>query len=284
MSSSPIQFDAPALMTDGICRLDNPYPASVIDDWNARLDPIFAAKQDQARAEVGGDQLYDLGIFDGFFSPEMRFVLRSLMPDAVLFDFHAYEIAANQDRSHILSERLDGWHPDIKPLPGMDMRVPHFISFFVYLTDVTEVDGAFELLPLSSQEEFRSGLSSIKAVGPKGTAFVWNKSFYHRASPNHGSIRRRLLKVTFHRNYFENVALNTDWCVALREKVGDRDAFLAYVLGRFHKETHLGGHYLPEVPGRRVGTYQFSRNSRIERFGLADELRLFVKRLLKVSA
>lgn len=43
----------------------------------------------------------------------------------------------------------------------------------------------------------RAGGDAVQLIGPVGTAAMWNRSYFHRASPNRGSVRRRVLKISF---------------------------------------------------------------------------------------
>lgn len=274
-----------SLTTDGITLLENLFTPATIQKWNQLLDPHFAKLSHEARSEMENYELYKLGLFNDFFNDEVRFLIYKIMPDAVLFDFHVYETAANQTKSHIVADRLEGWHVDVKPLPGLDVKQPHYLSLFVHLSDVRLEDGAFEILPQDPYLPIKSGLNSIRAVGEKGTAYLWNKAFFHRASPNTGPQRRRMLKVSFQHNYLENDNLKI-FSNILKDLQSspNPDPFLTYLCGTSHKSSHHGERMLPAPNSAILNFKRYSTNSVVQSFSLSDKLRLLVKRFLKLTA
>jgi hypothetical protein len=161
----------------------------------------------------------------------MRNILFSIMPDPVMYHCHVYEIAANDTRSHIFSESLSGWHrdPDSELVLG---EVTH-VSIFVYLTDVGPRDGAFELCPNDPTAWLHSSTPCTSVTGPAGYTFAWQRSFYHRASPNRGPRRRRLFKISVQRNRFRSHTLSNPYFRELLAAIPFGDTAMDVLLGRF---------------------------------------------------
>jgi hypothetical protein len=185
------------LTQSGILGLDCPYDRPSLALIQARLDPLFAEQGPSHRSYVKAKDLQDLGLLELVFNESMRSTLRALIPDAVLYHCHLYEIAANQDQPHIEGHLLNGWHRDYDAFyPRIEPREPHCLSLFVYLSDVESFDdGPFELLP-EFRSDFAEGLPTTRVLGPAGTTFVFTRTFFHRANPNRGDRRRRVLKLS----------------------------------------------------------------------------------------
>lgn len=241
------------LMREGIVELVDPFPAEVLARWNAQLDAAFTTVGDEERAYVGAGELARMGVLDELFGEGLGLVglIRAIMPSAVLYHCHAYEIAARQGRSHINADRLDGWHRDREAVGRQAARSLRYVSVFVYLSDVGADSGAFELLPRSPQRSIRAGQPCARMVGPVGTTFVWNRNFYHRASPNRSAHRRRLLKLSLQPPDAPNDRICLDEFVAARTAVAGGDPFLDQLLGVVPAVEHL-----PEIravtPDQRV--------------------------------
>jgi Phytanoyl-CoA dioxygenase (PhyH) len=186
------------LAKEGIADLTGLWPAEKIEAWNRRVDPLFAAIDDQARSYVGADQLVETGIFQEAFSEPVRRLIAGIQPSALLYHCHCFETAAAQTKSHIhKNNRLRGWHKDWETLKDFTKNFPNFISIFILMSPVGDEDGPFEFAPKSSEVGLQAGGEVVRLVGPIGTAAIWNRSFYHRAAPNRGPQRRRILKISF---------------------------------------------------------------------------------------
>jgi hypothetical protein len=186
------------LAREGIADLTGFWPVEQVGAWNRQLDSLFAAIDDQARSYVGADQLVETGIFQEVFSEPARRLIASIQPSALLYHCHCYEIAAAQTKPHIHQKnRLQGWHRDTETLRNFTKDFPTFVSIFILLSPVSGGDGPFEFTPKSSEEGLRAGGEIVRLVGPVGTAAIWNRSYYHRAAPNRGPRRRRILKISF---------------------------------------------------------------------------------------
>jgi hypothetical protein len=214
----------------GICAYPDPYSPAQIAEFNAALDPPLRARSTQARAYVHVDELEDLGLLRRILSPSMRNILFSIMPDPVLYHCLVSEIAGDQTRSHFGAERMEGWHRDADSelVAG---EVTH-VSVFTYLSDVGPRDGAFEIAPkwpilIGGRDP------SILVTGPAGYTFAWQRSFFHRASPNRGPRRRRILKISVQRNRFPSHHLNGRRFRAARAASPAGDTGLDVLLGRY---------------------------------------------------
>ncbi len=214
----------------GICAYPDPYSASEILDFNARLDPLLRTRAGQARAYVHVDELEDAGLLRRMLSPAMRNILFSIMPDPVLFHCLVSEIAGNDTRSHFGAETMSGWHRDSDSELVVG-EVTH-VSVFTYLSDVGPLDGAFEISP-KWPLLIRGGDPSVLVTGPAGQTFAWRRSFFHRASPNRGPRRRRIIKLSIQRNRFPSHHLHGPRFRAALAAIPAGDTGLDVLLGRF---------------------------------------------------
>jgi hypothetical protein len=194
------------LKTAGICSIPNMYTAQEIAGINAAIEPILASRLEERRAYVHPDELVELGVMNQLFNEQMMNTLFTIMPDPVLYHCHVYEIAANDSRSHIFSDSLLGWHRDDDSFYIEEH--PTHVSLFVYLSTVGKNDGAFEFMPdVSPSKWMLNGDKYISVQGEPGYSFAWQRSYYHRASPNRGPVRRRLFKISIQRNSFISLHL-----------------------------------------------------------------------------
>jgi hypothetical protein len=184
------------LATSGIASFGCLYDPETIERWNARLDPLFAAAG-ASRSYVGADALARAGVLADCLHAPMRAVIGTTVPDARIYHAHAYVIAGGREQPHIHAEHLGGWHRDTETVRAFDPQRARHLSLFVYLTDVGSASGAFEFLPQSPRGRMGGRLGAHRMTGDAGTAFVWNRSYYHRASPNRSNVRRRVLKLSW---------------------------------------------------------------------------------------
>lgn len=231
------------LAADGIALTGNIYSPETIRRINAAVDPVLAAQRTKARAYVTVDGMARVGLLDTILGGAMRDCLLSVMPDPVLYHCHIYEIAADSATSHIFAERLAGWHrdPDCAFVPND----PTHVSVFVFLSDVGADDGTFQFLPVDPRTWVRSSTPAITVGGPAGLSFLWNRAFYHRASPNRGPRRRRLLKVSVHRNAFPNRHIRNRNFQAVLRDLPEGNPYLDLLFGRHQ------GHVAPQLSPSR---------------------------------
>jgi hypothetical protein len=219
------------LRTTGICRVPDLYGPDDVARLNTVVDPHFAALSTQPRSYVYMDDMHRLGILELVFSQAMRSLLFSIVPDPQLYHCHIYEIAANNKTSHIFSESLSGWHCD--PDSEFANNDPTHVSVFVYLTDVGPEDGPFEFIPQNPTNWLHSKTACLSVTGNRGLAFVWNRSYYHRASPNRGPVRRRLLKISVQPQRFPNEHIKTSKFTSLMDVLPAGDTEMDMLLGRY---------------------------------------------------
>lgn len=220
------------LLKSGIAELSQLYSAEQITQFNSVLGPFFDKKLEEKRSYAHADDLVDLKIWGEIFSSKMMDVLFTIMPDPVLYHAHAYEIAANATRSHIFSDSLSGWHRD-PDSAYVDGDATH-VSIFIYLTNVGSQDGAFEFVPSCSPKKWLNGHAPFVSVtGVPGYSFAWQRSYYHRASPNAGPVRRRLLKLSIQRNSFPSAHLGNSSFQRVRAELPSGDLRTDLLLGRY---------------------------------------------------
>ncbi|WP_462165086.1 phytanoyl-CoA dioxygenase family protein [Pseudoalteromonas xiamenensis] len=187
------------LLLNSYISLNPIYSQDFIEQLNALLTPIFDT-QKSPRRYVNSLEFHKLGILNNIFTPELISLLFTFFKDPILYHCHAYEIDANSNLPHIAGENyLDGWHRDVDCLYDLNQGGVQHISFFVYLSDVNADSGPFEvcnkrlnILP----SLFRSAFF-YRIVGKKGTSFLFDRTSFHRASPNKSSVCRRVLKISF---------------------------------------------------------------------------------------
>ncbi|MBL7856251.1 MAG: phytanoyl-CoA dioxygenase family protein [Cyclobacteriaceae bacterium] len=232
------------LKKSGLIFLEDPYGVDIIERWNLLLDPLFN-QRDGKRSYVNAKELLDLGILNDIFSPAFRNVLRAIMPDAVLYHCHVYEIDAHQTTSHIHQGSNLGWHRDEECMVKYEPDNYHFLSYFVYLTDVKEESGPFELAPFKPSQAAKRNMPTIKVLGKRGTAFIWNRAYRHRACPNTSDTRRRLLKLSFQHNSLTNDRIHLPEFKEVLNQVNNQDEYLAFLFGAKYPDNG-SQHALPE--------------------------------------
>jgi|GEM_PF-2257318 len=221
------------LSQTGLVRLAPLLNQEQLQLWNQLLDPIFA-NQSKTRRYATAEDLMQCGLLADLFRPEVRALLDALIPNARVFHLHAYEIDAKNSQSHIEGDnQLAGWHRDYDCRPSGLNEKPEFISLFIYLTDVAEDGGAFEicptplkLLPLSLH-----GQLPLRVTGSAGTSFLFNRVFVHRASPNLSSVKRRVLKLSIQPAGFENKRIHFPQFAQVRAALPTDDHWLRRFFG-----------------------------------------------------
>ena len=219
------------LLKTGIAHVEDIYSVNEIAALNHAMNPVFDELRSSPRAYVKPDRMLALGILDKVLSSRMRGVIFSTMPDPVLHHLHVYEIAANQTEPHIFSDVLSGWHrdPDAEYVAS---DVTH-VSVFVYLSNVRADDGPFEFALHRPDTALRSESRAASMTGPIGTSFVWHRRFFHRAAPNRGPQRRRVLKISVQRNAFESLRLQKPEFQKLLKAIPAGKKWVDLFLGRY---------------------------------------------------
>jgi hypothetical protein len=264
----------------GFIEFEDIFSTENIDDINKKVDPIIAYKFTKEKTEILLQDLIKTGIVDIVLSNNnVRNIILQIMPDPVLCEFNIYEVDSFQARTHTNDNTLNGWHPDIPELPFLNRKLPNFISFMIYLTDVLDFsDGPFEITSENNIKNINHNLLSKKILGKKGTSFIWNNNYIHRGSPNSGKNRRRVLKFSFQNNYIQN-----NFYPRLQEAYIDvinKDDFTNFVFGKFHK-TSLKGHNIAHLLKNTISFNKFKKiefNTNIE---ISKKIRItkFIKKI-----
>lgn len=269
------------LRTKGIINFDCPFDAATLARWNKLVDPLFEKEGDKLRSFILIEDLINAGIFKEFWNDQMRSFVRSLMPDAVIETFEISEVSTHQKEADNYGINNE-WHRDIQDLPGLSLDEPYYVAIFIYLTDVGPESGGFEIRPIPPSIPPHDGDPVINVQGPKGTTFIWNRGYYHRASMNPSGVRRRIIKVSLQHNYLDSVIVSGDLYKALREKVSG-DGFLEFLLGSKHISTHTG-YLLPEVTGQGLEIKDSLSSNKKLHGGIWQfyrRVRFLLKRILK---
>ena len=209
------------LSQEGIADLTGLWPSEQVEAWNRRVDPLLVAIDDQPRSYVSAEQLVETGIFQEALSEPVRRIITSIQPSALLYHCHIYEIAAGQTKPHIQRNRFQGWHRDWETLRDFTSDFPSFVSIFVLMSPVGDDDGPFEFVPKSPEAGLQPSGEIVRLVGPVGTAAIWNRAYYHRAAPNRGPRRRRILKFSFQPAGLPNGRIRLDEFKAAWSKLED---------------------------------------------------------------
>lgn len=225
-TANPIQ----SLQTMGITLLPPLLDPVALVRWQSAMDCEFA-RLGPERSYLDAAWMVTHGLLDEVFSHQLRRLVFELMPDAWVYHCHVYEIPGRQIRPHIHAERLSGWHRDDETIVRGGGRETQFISLFVYLTDVGDDAGAFEFLPRPPKLPFINRQSAVRITGPAGTSFWWNRTYFHRASPNRSPARRRVLKVSIQPRQLHNERLALPEFERAREHLIGTDAFLESLFG-----------------------------------------------------
>jgi len=248
------------LSTNGIADVSNVYSTGELGSLNATLDPFFAAQASQPRSYAYSGDLLQLGILDQVLSPAVIRMFFDVLDDPVLYHFHVYEIAGRSDKSHIFSDELDGWHRD--PDSVFEAGEATHVSFFVYLSDVGPESGPFQFLPGLAAGRFATGIPSVSQMGQAGTAFLWNRNFFHRAAPNRSAVRRRLLKISIQNNRFPSRHLAASHFAPAAAARKDASPWHQILFGSFQgKEAPIVSR--PEID-RRISYRPSQANSKID--------------------
>jgi hypothetical protein len=218
------------LAASGIVAVPDVFSVAQLAKLNTAMDPILAAKTNERRAYVRPDEMLAAGILDLALSRRMRELLFSVIPDPVLYHLHAYEIAGRNPAPHVFSEKPAGWHSD--PDSVFHRGDPTHVSIFVYLSDVDAEDGPFEFCLHQPDTPPRADSPVISMTGPAGFSFAWNRSYYHRAAPNRGTRRRRLLKISIQPNAFPSYHLQSPPFQAVIRATPPGDVEMDLLLGR----------------------------------------------------
>jgi hypothetical protein len=262
----------------GFLELENIFSKEQIDLINIKADPLILKKFNKTKTEILIKELIESGIADIILTNEnLRKIILTIMPDPILFGFNLYEVNTMQKKTHTNDNSADGWHVDTPVLPFLDRKQTNFVSFIIYLTDVMSFeDGPFEVTSENMVEKLKHKSQSKKILGCKGTSFIWNNNYLHRASPNIGKIRRRVLKISFQNNYFQN-SFYPELLNAYPSFL-KKDDFTDFVFGKYHltsikahKIDYLLKNYKNSINYKKI---EFNSNVKLS-------LKLYIRKILK---
>ncbi len=214
----------------GAVRLKPIYSDAELSEINSKINPLFSEKAAENRSYVRSDELLELGLLSKILSPTVVGLFKSVVRDPVLYHCHIYEIKAAQRVPHINGQKLQGWHRDSDSFTK-DPRLNECLSLFVYLSDVDEENGPFELIPDQFFGRLKAQSPSNKLLGPAGTTLLWNRTLWHRACPNVSKTRRRLLKFSFQPLTLKNPHLSSPIFKKLSNELRNSDPELSHLFG-----------------------------------------------------
>ena len=187
------------LVDESFLLLEPLYSEEVINLLNNKFDEVFS-KQNSARRYVDALDIYKLGMIDEIFTPKLMTLIFSVIPNPILYHCHSYEINGLNSKPHIAEDNfLNGWHRDVDCIHDLGNSAIQHVSLFVYLTNVGNEDGAFEVCnkKLGYFPRLFKSSNFYRITGKKGHSFLFNRTAVHRASPNQNTIQRRVLKISF---------------------------------------------------------------------------------------
>ena len=219
---------------NGFIEFENIFEKEIIDKWNKILDNSYQTHNDQKVNVDLADLSQDgYSILKDFFNDKIKFIIDQLIKDPIIYYAGSNEIPGNQLKSHVNHNEIDGWHTDTgENLQYLDYNKPYWITFFVYLSDVSENSGAFEITNLTKKKLINHNTKSHKLIGSKGKCFLWGNSHYHRASPNLASERRRILKIQIQHNYLQNTY--SEKLKNFKKYILENDEYMNYLTGSKH--------------------------------------------------
>tara|TARA_B100001057_G_C22854137_1_gene952093 strand:- start:1980 stop:2819 length:840 start_codon:yes stop_codon:yes gene_type:complete len=218
---------------NGFIEFEDLFSDEQINRWNDVLDRFYLEKDKKVTLD-----LLELGkpgfeIVKEFLNDKVKFIIDQLIKDPIIFYAGSNEIPSKQKISHVNHNELEGWHTDTgENLQYLNLNYPFWITFFVYLTDVGQNDGAFEISNVTKKKNIKHKMKCFKLMGKRGKAFVWGNPFFHRASPNNGNTRRRILKIQIQHNYLENTYIKT--LNKVHDYIDDHDHYINYIFGKKH--------------------------------------------------
>ena len=219
---------------NGFIEFENIFQKEIIDKWNKILDNSYQTHNDK-KVSIDLADLNQDGyiILKDFFNDKIKFIIDQLIKDPIIYYAGSNEIPGNQLKSHVNDNEIDGWHTDTgENLQYLDYKKPYWITFFVYLSDVGENNGAFEITNLTKKKLINHNTKSHKLIGSKGKCFLWGNSHYHRASPNLSNERRRILKIQIQHNYLQNTY--SEKLKNFKKYILDNDEYMNYLTGSKH--------------------------------------------------
>ena len=184
-------------------------------------------------------------------SPADPSILRETLAKTVVISLDLYAPEIIQRRNG--AQNLNGWHRDIAMVGVVPTDPLAFLSIFTLLSDVGESDGEFEFIPRLPERVPANGEACVQMTGQSGRSLLWNRSFFHRASPNNGPRRRRIQKVSVQPARRPNDRLGLKEFRAIDDVNPDLRSLLGagfHSGGEFHSAANQWHLRFPKRPGR----------------------------------
>ena len=252
------------LKDTGVVHVDNVVSADTLKKWNVKLYQHFSKLAHESRSYATIEDRWEMGIFQELFNSSMCSLISSIMVDPVLLCCHIYE-TERSEKSHVFSDSFNGWHRDVNELPGLNSKDLNYVSLFIHLSDVESNSGAFEIVPGSFIGPLQESMSATQVTGPIGTTYFWNRTLFHRASPNRSDVRRRMLKISFQHNHLQNEHIASQPFKRVYEKLSkvSEDSFLRFMMGEKHTLSPLA--VVPDAfSNYDVSFSPFEKNSKVK--------------------
>ena len=185
----------------------------------------------ELRERVEAKELYNLGILQILFNPQIRYLINNIIPDGVLWHCMFLKTKSGQSAPHIkFNTEYGDWHRDRSFFYSPE-RVD-FLDIMIYLNDVGENDGPFAFLSKDPTNSPKRSDPATKIVGKIGTVIISRIDWYHRATPNSGNTDRNMIRFSIQRNAFHNSFLDSDESKYLANEFSKADDnFLAFLFG-----------------------------------------------------
>ena len=233
-------------LKNGFVELDNIFSEEEIENFNKKINPLIEKNFVKSKTDIEIEYLTKSGVTDDVLSNKhLRKLILEIMPDPVLYQLNVYEVDNYKESTHTNNNALGGWHSDLPNFRFLYKKNPHYFSIIIYLTDVLQdKDGPFEITDEFDINNINHNTRSIKILGKKGTSFIWNNNYIHRACPNSGAIRRRVLKIGFQNNYLQNSLYPR--LINIYRDLKNKDEFTDFIFGKFYMNSIKGPnlHYL----------------------------------------
>ena len=168
----------------------------------------------------GTNVLPDTGDFDEMIeNPKVLDILRRIVGEEITFE--EFAIMLREPTGNL--DEIKGWHRDI--IREYDRRMEiDAVSVMVYLSDVTEQDHCFSIVPethnrlIDINPRDVSPGAGIDVLGPAGTAVIFHARAVHAGRLKSGSGQRRTLQAYFSRWRDQRTAEWSDIPSRLHEK------------------------------------------------------------------
>ena len=188
----------------GFLKVEDAVSSEQVARFNAAVDRHRSAYPDRwielsDSFREGTNVLPDTGDFDeAIENPKVLDILRAIIGEQITFEEFAIML---RDPTSNLDE-VKGWHRDIVREYDRRMEIDA-VSVMVYLSDVTERDHCFSIVPETHNRlvdldplEVASS-AGVDVLGPAGTAVIFHARAIHGGRLKPGSSQRRTLQAYY---------------------------------------------------------------------------------------